>query len=278
MGRSPYLRSLAFASAVALLVGCDTRQRAAEHSVLERVRSDHTLRVGYIVFPPAIIKDPRSGRLSGHFIDTINEITVQAGWKVVYVETDWANFPAGLNSKRFDVSIAPTFATIPRALSVNFTHPLLYAGNSAIARKGDKRFANIDSLDRPGVKIAVTAGEAGHEYVRQHFKNAQIIVHSGGNETLTFSDVVAGRADVALGDAFFTAKFAESHPDQVEDLFARNPYNLTPVSWSVASGQYDLLSFLNTSVDALETQGKLLQYEKRYGAHWLHLAQSYRSD
>jgi ABC-type amino acid transport substrate-binding protein len=261
------------------LASCDQHNGSTrEMSALDRIQSSHLVRVGYIVFPPAIIKNPQSGQLGGHFVDVMNEIASQSGWKVQYTETDWASFPAGLNSRRFDISIAPTFSTIPRALAVSFTHPLIYAGNSAIARKGDQRFTDIESLDRPGVRISVTAGEAGHEYAIEHFSRAKVIVHQGADEMLTFSEVLAGRADVALGDAYITSQYAATHRDEIQDLFASKPYNLTPVAWSVARGEPELLTFLNTSIDTLETQGKLQEYEMRYHAHWLHLLRTYRSE
>ena len=87
---------------------------------------------------------------------------------------------------------------------------------------------------------------------------------------LTFQDILTGRADVALGDAYVTSQFAKQHPNEVTDLFAVSPYNLTPVSWAVRQGDDDMLQFMNASLEALETQGKLLEFEQAAGAHWLH--------
>ncbi|MGH9425411.1 MAG: substrate-binding periplasmic protein, partial [Terriglobia bacterium] len=129
-------------------------------SALGRVEKTEVLKVGYIVFPPAITRDPNTNKLGGHFVATIEEIARQSGWRLEYVETTWADFPAGLAADRFEVSIAPTFVTIPRARSVAFTRPLFYAGNSAIVRRDDTRFTDIMSFDRPGITIAVTQGEA----------------------------------------------------------------------------------------------------------------------
>jgi polar amino acid transport system substrate-binding protein len=235
----------------------------------DRVSKTHHLRVGYIVFPPAVVKDPRTGALGGHFVTSMNDIAKQAGWTTEYVPSDWATFAAGLDAGKFDVSIAPTFVTIPRATAVSFSRPLFYAGNSAIVRKGDARFPSLASLNRGDIQIAVTQGEAGYEFAKQNLPLARLSVHPGPDQSLTFTDVLAGRADIALGDAYATAQFAAAHAD-AEDLFATHPYNLTPVSWAVASRDARLLQFVNDAIEALDSQGKLLEYEKAAGAHWLH--------
>lgn len=274
-----HLPALTFFLALALTPGC-TRDEVKKQtdSAFDRISDAKRLRVGYIVFPPAITKDANTQALGGHFVETIKEIAKQAEWQIEFVETDWSGFSAGLDSKRFDLSIAPTFVTIPRAKAVSFTRPLFYAGNSAILRKGDQRFSDILSLDRSDVTISVTQGEAGHEYAKANFKNAKIRVLPGPDQSLTFQDVVAGRSDAALGDAYVTAKFAHAHQDSVVDHFSGNPYNLTPVSWSVPLREPELLSFFNAAIEVLDTQGKLLELERKSGATWLHSTRNYTLD
>src|SRR5262245_4213429 len=126
-----------------LLFVCSTdcapqRSGSARESAFSRIDKTKTLRVGYIVFPPCVTKDASTQKIGGHFTAAIEEIARSAGWNIEYVEADWATFPAGLSSGRFDVSISPTFVTVPRALAVSFTRPLFYAGNSAIVRVGEK--------------------------------------------------------------------------------------------------------------------------------------------
>ncbi len=234
----------------------------------KKIKKEGVLRVGYILASPWVIRDPESGELSGTCVATINEIARQMGARVEFVEATFATFIAGLQSKKYDLSIAPTFSTIARAKSVAFTIPLMAAGNSAIVRAGDDRFKNLSDIDQEGVIVAVTQGEQGHEYAKANFTNAEIKVLSGGDQALTFSEVLTGRADVALGDAWFSAKFASEHPE-ANDLFAKNPYNVTPVGWSVRYEDLSLLTFINTALEYLDTIGKLDEIDRKYDAHWL---------
>jgi ABC-type amino acid transport substrate-binding protein len=257
------------------LAGCTNNNVApptatASASVMDRVATDSKVKIGYLVFPPAITKNQTSGEIGGHLIDTIKEIARLSKWTPEFVETDWAGFTTGLDSGRLDISVVPTFVTVPRALSIYFTKPLFFAGNSAIVRAGETKITTLASIDKPEIRIAVTQGEAGDEYAKANFKKAKITSFPGSDQSAAFQAVVAGRADIALGDAYATAQFAKANAAKVKDLFAANPYNLTPVSWAVKKGDDKLLNFLNSSIEALDYQGRLREFEQKAGANWLH--------
>lgn len=239
-----------------------------EEDTFNKIKREGILRVGYIPAAPWCIRDAATGKLSGTFVDAIQEIAKNMDVKVEFVEADFSTFIAGLQSKKYDLSIAPTFSTIQRAKAVAFTIPLMAAGNSAIVRKGEIRFKTLQDIDLKGVVVAVTQGEQGHEYAKTNFKNAEIKVFGGGDQNLTFSEVLSGRADVALGDTWFSAKFAAEHPN-AHDLFADNPYNVTPVGWAVRYEDMRLLTFINTALEYLDTIGKLDEIDRKYDAKWL---------
>jgi polar amino acid transport system substrate-binding protein len=260
MPRRPILLSLAV---VVMLVGslpCVTLAAGT----LERIEKEKTFKIGFIPSPPGVIKDPKTGELSGYYIDTVRVICDQMGVKPVFVEAAWATFVAGLQAGQFDLSIAATFATIPRALAVDFTHPIHYLGYSAVAKKGDGRFKSLSDIDRPSIKVAVVQGAAGHEYAKQNFKNAQLIVLATSDLTAPFVEVSAGRADVGIEDAWATKRYAAAHPEVV-DLFAERPYNVLPIAWAVRKGEYDLLNFMNTALDYMLINGRLDQLANKYG-------------
>jgi len=256
-------------------LSCDQMSKQPGESVqksantLEKVKKTGILNVGYIPYPPTVQKDPNTGKMTGHYIDTIEYIAKEMGVKVEYHEAEWGTFIAGLKSGQFDLSIAATYRTIPRAEEVAFTRPLMYVGNSVIVKKEETRFKVIKDLDREDITIAVTQGEQGHEYARINLTKAKLKVLSSADQSLAFTEVSTGRTDAALGDSWACKQFAEHH-SEVKDLLANTPYNLTPVGWAVRYDDLVWLEFLNTSLDALESIGKLQEFEKRYDAHWIH--------
>jgi ABC-type amino acid transport substrate-binding protein len=247
----------------------ESEQLPKKESVLDKVINNGELDVCYVTYPPTIIKDPQTHKLSGHLVDTIELIAKELGIEINYHESTWTTFIVGLQSGKCDLSIVPTFKTINRAKSVAFTRTLFYFGNSAIARNGDTRFKILDDLKQKGIKIAVTQGEAGHEYAKSNLPNAELIVHSNVDQAEAFSEVSVGRADIALGDAWTTKLYADEH-QEVVDLFADKPYNLMPVGWAVRKDDTEWLQFIDTAIETLESSGKLEEFEKKYDAPWIH--------
>jgi polar amino acid transport system substrate-binding protein len=236
---------------------------------LQKLYKEGVLRVGYVVYPPTIIKDPETGELSGYFIDAVRFIAEVSKVRVEFVETTWATFMDGLQSDQFDLSIGATYRTIPRAMEVAFTKPIIYIGNGAIVRNDDGRFTTIEDFDREGIRIAVAQGEASHEYAKIHLEKAELIVVSTADLSEPLTEVLDGRADVGLADSWTTFQFAREYPEVVTDLFADRPYNIMPVGWAVRQNDQEFLNFLNTSIDYLISTGQMREWEKKYNARGL---------
>lgn len=253
------------------LVGCKPQAQQSQESVstLNKVIKSGVMRVGYIIYPPTVQRNPNTGKISGHYVDTVEEIAKQLGVKVEYQEAEWGTFMAGLGTGKFDLCIGATYRTIPRAKEVAFTRPLMYVGNSVIVAKNETRFKSIQDFNRKDITIAVTQGEQGHEYAKISLPKVKLKVLASANQALALAEVSTKRADAALGDSWACKQYAAVH-SEVKDLLADNPYNLTPVGWSVRYGDPTWLQFINTALDALDSTGKLKEFEKKADAHWLH--------
>jgi polar amino acid transport system substrate-binding protein len=258
------LKALLAPVAVVVMLLAMWSTEASAAGALEKIVKEKTFNIGYIPSPPGAIRDPKTGEVSGYYVDTARTICDLMGVKPNFVESTWGTFVAGLQSGQFDLSIAATFATIPRALAVDFTKPIHYLGYSAIVRKGDPRFKTIADIDKPGIKVAVVQGAVGHEYAKQNFKNAQLTVLATSDLTAPFVEVSAKRVDVGIEDAWATRRYATVHPEVV-DLFSDKPYNVLPIAWAVRKGEPDLLTFMNTALDYMTINGRLDQLASKYG-------------
>jgi polar amino acid transport system substrate-binding protein len=243
-----------------------TRSAAAQGTggIMDRIISEKKFKIGYIPSPPSVIKDPASGELKGFAIDAVRFICKTLSVEPVFVETTWANFVSGLNSNQFDLSIAGTFATILRAGAVQFTKPIWYLGYSAVAKKGETRFAKPADLNKEGVRIALVQGGASVEYAKENWPKAEHVLLSTGNLTAPFVEVAAGRVDVGVEDAWQARRFAAAQPGVV-DLFGNEPYNVLPINWAIKRGNQDLVEFMNVAIDFLMTTGRWDKMAEAYG-------------
>ena len=239
---------------------------SAEARTLDQIISSGELRIGYIVTPPNAIKDPATSALSGYDIEAITEIAKDMGLKPTFTETDWGTFAAGLQADQFDVSIAPTFATIKRSMAVLFTRPIIFAGNGALVKADDNRYKTLENMNTPDTRIAVLQGGQAEDFVHRTMPKAQVVSLASSDLTAGMVEVLAGRADVGIEDSYTINEFVHKQPS-TKNLFADHPFNLTPVAWSVARGNSELVAAINTGLNILLYSGRYDAMSVPYFAH-----------
>ena len=247
-----------------------SQQASVLSNSLTKIQEKGQIDVCYGVWPPAEMKDPSTGKMSGHDVEAIEYIATQIEAKVVYHEQTFGTMASAVQSGVCDVAIA-FFVKVGRSAAVAFTDPLYYVGNSVLVRRGDEgRFASLQDIDQPGVKVAVATGESGHIYAKEHFKKATVIPIDVESADLSrfLLEVTSGRADVGMADASTIRLFAAAHADTV-DLFADAPFDLNPVGFAVRHGDTELLTFLNNSLLYMQTSGVYDELLQKYDAQWL---------
>lgn len=238
---------------------------SAEARNLETILKDKTIKLGTIPYPPVTTKDPKTNEWAGFWVEGPKLMFEAAGLKVEYVETKWATFPSGLQSDQFDVFVGGAFNTPRRAAAVSFSRPVMYMGHSVTIRKEDAgKFKSLSDIDKPGVTIATVLGTSGHEYMKQNFKNATIKPLDTGDLTQDSLEVLAGRADAALQDAFKVAQVVGRNKEKLVDLFAEKPFYMLPVAYVVSKNNQELLTFVNNLLDWMETNEKWQEIAKNY--------------
>lgn len=250
--------------ALTLISSCDNKSP----DKLESISNKKKITVGYIPYNDITYVDVTTGEVKGFLVDvlveSLKDLQISKS-NIEFVETDWQNFSIGLDSKKFDLSIAGTFNTPIRAKAVNFTLPIFYLGNGAVVRREDDRFRVIDDFDKPGVKIAVVQGEQGYEYAKKNFKNAEIISFSGSDLSVAPLQVKLKKADAALSDQYVLKQYVEKNPE-VKDALVDSPYYILPICWAVTKSTSDttLLNLLNDKILKMAKSGKLQNIKNKY--------------
>lgn len=262
------LQALVAATAIGALAGCGQQpggQPAAPlNSAINRIQSRGEMLVGYLVWEPCVLRDQRTGELSGIFPDMVAQIAKNLNVKVVWKETTLANFAAGLNTAQFDFSVGPTFVTVPRAASVKFTQPVAYVGNSAVVRKDSiLKPQRLEDLNKASIKVATLQGQALEEFCHRNLPQAQIIVLSGGDLTAPLIAVSSGQADIGFMNSVTVAKYVAEHPE-VEAIFTgEHAVEVLPLAWATTGNDSRMCDFLNASITYLRSTGRLAEYQKK---------------
>lgn len=267
----------------ATLAGSVTTPAVARE--LDEIINSKQIRLGYVNYPPLMIPDPRTGTVAGVYIDALNAVFSAIKITPVWVEQSFGTFAAALQADQIDVFVGASFATPQRALALSFTKPFAYMGNGVMVRADDAtgRFKDVKTLmdmDKAGLTIVAPLGSSGHDWLKAHFKRATIVAMDSKNRAQGPLDVLTKRADAFQTDNFVIAGHVRANPGQLVDLFAANPIEVSPISWAIKRKQPDLLAFLNTVIEYMETNGTWLEFEEKYKADlggYYHATRSYFS-
>ncbi|TDY15804.1 amino acid ABC transporter substrate-binding protein (PAAT family) [Paraburkholderia sp. BL6665CI2N2] len=181
----------------------------------QSVKKAGVLRCGAAVAPPYVMRDPKTGEYSGFFSDLCRDFGQKVlKVKVEFVDTSWDNIVAGLQSDKWDLSMALN-DTPEREKAVSFSSPVTpynvsfaYNKNNPKIPKGAK---GVSDFDKPGVTVAVMSGSAQDKAISALLKQAQIMRLPGNDDTRMA--LMSKRADL-LADANITNMLlTESHPD-----------------------------------------------------------------
>ena len=126
------------------LTGCSLNSNSPcrAESVYERVMKSGTIHCGYAMFPPYCMKDPNTGKLSGIFVDILNEAGKNLGLKIEWTEeVGWASIIQGLEANRYDLVPTGIWPNASRGKHASFSIPLFYNALNIYVRAKDNRFA-----------------------------------------------------------------------------------------------------------------------------------------
>ena len=229
-------------------------------SVLQRIETNKTIRVGYIPYPPSFTVDPNTNEKGGIFHEALFAICDKLGWKVEYVEeVGWGTMIESVRSGRVDIIATGLWPTTARGLKADFSNALYYSPVRAYVRSDDSRFdASLESINEPGVTIATIDGEMSSIIASSDFPNAARNELSQTTEiSQLLLEVITKKADLTFVEPIVAERFGQANPGAIKAVSAVDPIRTFPNVFMVAKGQHDLLSTINTGILELHSTGIL---------------------
>ncbi|WP_455925769.1 proline racemase family protein [Pseudomonas putida] len=150
------LRTLMVAATAALGLISQIPAHAADTTGLwQDVQKAGVLRCGAAVAAPYVMRDASSGTYRGYFVDLCRDFGERVlKVKVEFVDTNWDNLVAGLQSSKWDMAMALN-QTPERAMAVTFSVPATDYQVSLVVNKDNPKFAgasaSVADYDKPDV-------------------------------------------------------------------------------------------------------------------------------
>lgn len=196
-----FRKALLCAAAIgALLTQAPSQAADATPSMWQNVQKTGVLRCGAAVAAPYVMRDASSGQYSGYFVDLCRDFGEKVlKVKVEFVDTNWDNLIAGLQSGKWDMAMALN-QTPERALAVAFSAPATDYQVSLVVNKENPKFNGagnaIADYDKPGVTFAVMSGTAQDKAISAIIKQGTVMRLPGMDETRLA--LMSRRADVMV--------------------------------------------------------------------------------
>jgi polar amino acid transport system substrate-binding protein len=265
MSRTRFLGSFAAAGVALAMMSMSATAEVAVPAkgaspIIDKILANGKLRAGVIVAPPNLLQDPSSGNYFGPSIDIANKLGEVIGVPVELVETSWDVAVAGLQADKFDINIAPLFATAKRKEVVDFVN---YAqeGMCYFARKDDDRLKTVADINQEGIRLLVQTGTSPAETAKTDFPKATVMSKPqppGGGQF--YEDILTNRADAAPVESSFAKVTVRAQRDlkiipPVDECLA-NPPNPSDIGIAFNKGDPVFTEFLQAIVDEMRPQLK----------------------
>lgn len=253
---------LAALAAAAVLAGCSSSPAPAPSSpTLDRVAATKELRVCSTGDYRPLTYRAADGRWSGIDVDMANDLAARLGARTTMVPVTWSSMLGDVVAGRCDIAVGGVSVTADRAAQATFTVPYLDDGKTPIVRCADlARFATVEQIDRPGVRVVVNPGGTNERFARGRLKAATIVPYPDNN---TIHDTVAdGRTDLMITDAIEARWQAAQRPGVLCAEHPDTPFDSSQKAYLIPRGDPAFVDRVNGWLSTARTDGTWDRFAK----------------
>lgn len=270
MARTPQIFNayvMLLSTMMAVCVGVAHPEEIARDAVTE-VRNKGVLRVCVVTDYAGIsFRDPRTGRLFGLDIEMSKRLAERLGATARYVETNFIDFIADLQSRRCHIAMMGIWVSEGRKARIDFSEPYLASGAYVAVAKANKQLQKWADIDRSTTVVSVIDSPDLLQRARKLLPNATLDPLPFATAALrgsTADEVRSGRADALIVDYSMAASIKRN------DSWARiiaPPKTIIFVNfaYAVPQGETRLLETVNTFVRDIKSDGSLRSSADMFG-------------
>lgn len=205
---------------------------APKKSHLDLIQESGEIRIGTTGdYAPFSSYNAETGEYEGIDIDMANHLAQSLGVKVTFVKTSWSSMMTDFKSRKFDMVMGGVSVDLNRQKEAFYSMAYYQGGKAAISKCDDKnKYESLSAIDKPGVRVIVNPGGSNETFVREHIKQATIILHD--NNTTVFDQIENGAADVMITDAIETVVWHKRR-DGLCAINPKTPFNFSEMAYLI---------------------------------------------
>jgi ABC-type amino acid transport substrate-binding protein len=251
-------------------IGCSPsspQTASKKESAYERIIRTGKIRAAYLTYPPALVKDTSSGKLSGTFYETLEQIAKNLELKLEWTEeVGWGAQIEGLEADRYDIVGSPVWANPTRGKLTTLSRPVYYSGIGVYVRSADDRFdGDLAKINSPDVRIATVDGETADQIARTQFPNAQrVTLPQLTDISQMLLEVASNKADVVFTEPYFVNEYLKSNPGKIKNVAAEKPIRVLGNCYMFKKNEVQLEEMLDVAIEDLQNRGFVDEVLKKY--------------
>lgn len=239
---------------------------AGTEAVYNRVVANRTIRAAYTVYPPSCIKDANSGKLSGIFVDALEEVGRRLDMKIEWTEeVGFGNAIEGLQSDRYDILGSGLWQNATRGKVAYFSTPLYFNALRIWTRANETRFKSLADLNAAEVRISVQDGAMEDIIAKSEFPNSKRVSIP---QLTQWSDVLlnitSGKADLTFAEPGVVEPFLKIHPGTLKEFQIGRPIRVFPAAFALKMGENRFKSIIDSAVEEIINDGTMDRILKKY--------------
>lgn len=237
-----------------------------KETAYDRILSTGEIKCGYWISPPMIIKDPNTGKLSGLFVEYVEELGKALDLKINWVgEINFGTYLQDINNGKIDAECATGWPNALRGKQVEYTTPVGYMPFYVYVKNDNQKFDNnLAALDDPSVRFSGQDGGTNTLAQKKFFPKSQLVSIPGDTpQSEPLNMVRYGKADATLATSFEGANYIKENPDAIRQVIS-NPVRIIPMTMSIGANETRLVNMLNTATNELLYDGTIEKLYEKY--------------
>ena len=239
-----------------------------QQTAYDRIMATRTIRCGYVLYPPAVMKDPNTGQFSGIAYDLMQEVGKVLNLNIEWTEeVTFATNVQGLQDGRYDAVCITYWMNPNEGKFVNFSTPFYYSALVPVVSASSSKLKSMNDLKGEQTKIATVDGSVASRIAQSRFPKAEIF--SLPNTTSVAELLMAvstKKADVAFVEPFQLAEWNKNNQESKLASFGE-PLAVFPNVIALAQNDGRFKTMIDAALTDLINSGKVDQILDSYETH-----------
>ncbi len=211
---------------------------------------------------PMSFFDNKTKSYVGFDIELSEDLAKALGVKAKFVQTSWNTLMKDTNDNKFDIAISGITITNERKRQALMSRGYLDNGKTILCRKSDiGKFKDLDSINRPDVRVIENAGGLNEKFAREHLSKANLIIHSVNYEISHLIDT--GMADVMITEVI-EAQYYSNINKNLSAPLAKTPFTKGQIGILLPKKNKKLLKFTNKFINKEIKSERIDELKQKY--------------